>query len=470
MQKVKAQPQFTEGPIFSKIFLFAVPIIFTGLLQQLYNLADSVVVGRFSGDPNALAAVGSTSSFNNLILNLAIGISTGCGVLVAQFYGAKQKKELSRTVHTGISIALLLGILLGAIGLIVARPVLTLMGTKPEIIEQATLYISIIFWGLPATIVYNFGASILRAIGDSKTPLIILSLTGIVNVVLNLYFVIAMNMSVAGVATATIISQYLSAIAVVTVLCLTKNEYRFSFKHICIDKAIFLKMLRIGIPSGIQGSLFSISNMTIQSAINTFPPTAISGNTAGIQIESFVYVVMNSFYQATINIVGQNYGAGKMKRANKVLLYALIQVSTAGLLISLAGITFAKELSALFVDMSEAHAPQIVDAAIIRLRAVLPLYFFCGVMEVLSGYLRGLGNSFIPMVSSLLGACVLRIFWVLVIFPLEAFNSPSGLYLVMPISWIFTCILHTVTIIYTDLSMKKKRPELYTEALKVKNA
>ncbi len=465
MQRAKIQPQFVEGPIFSKIFLFAVPIMLTGLLQHCYNLADNVVVGRFSGDPNALAAVGSTGSFNNLVVNLFIGISTGCGVLAAQYYGAKRAKELSRTVHTGLTAALLLGIFSGVVGLIIARPMLSFMGTNSEVIDQATLYISIIFCGLPASAVYNFGASILRAIGNSKTPLIILSCTGIVNVLLNLYFVIALKMSVAGVATATIVAQYLSAISVVTVLVRTKNDYRFSFKQVCIDRAIFIKMLRIGIPSGIQGSLFSISNMTIQSAINTFPPTTISGNTVGAQVEGFTYVAMNSFYQATITMVGQNYGAGKMKRANRVLLYSLIQVFITGVIVSFIGIAFAGQLSALFVDTTESHAAEIIAAAALRIDVMMTLYVLCGVMEVLSGYLRGLGRSFVPMLSSLTGACVFRVFWVLVVFPLEAFNSPTGLYYVMPLSWALTCTLHAITILYTHITMKKRRPELYTEPL-----
>ncbi len=469
MQKLKAKPQFIEGPIFSRIFLFALPIMLTGLLQHLYALADNVVVGRFSGDPNALAAVGSTGSFNNLVVNLFIGISTGCGVLAAQYFGAKRIKELSRTVHTGLTVALLLGIFACAVGLAVARPMLTFMGTKEVVLDQATLYISIIFLGLPASAVYNFGAAILRAIGNSKTPLIILSCTGIVNVILNLYFVIVLKMSVAGVATATIIAQYLSAISVVVVIMRENEEYRFRFKQICIDKAIFIKMLRIGIPSGIQGSLFSISNMTIQSAVNTFPPTTVSGNTVGSQIEGFIYVAMNSFYHATLTMVGQNYGASKMKRANRILLYSLIQVVVTGIAVSSLCLIFASPLSALFVDTGEAHAIEIITASALRTRVIMRTYFMCGIMEVLSGYLRGLGRSFVPMISSLIGACGLRIIWVMFIFPLAPFNSPTGLYLVMPVSWVLTCLLHTATVLFTNHSLKKDHSELYNAPVYVKS-
>lgn len=461
MQSSKLKPQFIEGPIFSRILLFALPIMMTGLLQHLYALADNVVVGRFSGDPNALAAVGSTGSFNNLVVNLFMGISTGCGVIAAQYYGAKRIKDLSRTVHTGLTSALLLGTFACIVGLIVARPMLTFMGTKEVVLDQATLYISIIFLGLPASAVYNFGAAILRAIGNSKTPLIILSCTGLANVLLNLYFVIVLKMSVAGVATATIIAQYLSAISVVVVLMRESDEYRFRFKQICVDKIIFTKMLCIGIPSGIQGSLFSISNMTIQSAVNTFPPTTVSGNTVGSQIEGFIYVAMNSFYHATLTMVGQNYGAGKMKRADRVLIYSLIQVVVTGIAVSTLCSIFANPLSALFVDTSESHAIEIITASALRTRIIMRTYFLCGIMEVLSGYLRGLGRSFVPMISSLIGACGMRILWVMFIFPLSAFNSPTGLYLVMPVSWTLTCLLHATTIFFTSRSLKKTHSELY---------
>ena len=461
MQRTKIKPQFIEGPIFSRIFMFALPIMMTGLLQHLYALADNVVVGRFSGDPNALAAVGSTGSFNNLVVNLFIGISTGCGVIAAQYFGAKRIKELSKTVHTGLSVALLLGLFACAVGLIIARPMLTFMGTKEVVLNQATLYISIIFLGLPASAVYNFGAAILRAIGNSRTPLVILSCTGIVNVLLNLYFVIVLKMSVAGVATATIIAQYLSAITVVLVLMRENDEYRFRFRQIGIDTAIFIKMLRIGIPSGIQGSLFSISNMTIQSAVNTFPPTTVSGNTVGSQIEGFIYIAMNSFYHATLTMVGQNYGAGKMKRANRVLLYSLIQVVATGIAASVICSVFASPLSSLFVDTSEAHALEIIAASALRTRVIMRTYFMCGIMEVLGGYLRGLGRSFVPMISSLIGACVMRIVWVMFIFPIPAFNSPTGLYWVLPVSWFITCILHASTVLITNRSLKKNHSELY---------
>ncbi len=462
MQKTKKSAEFTEGPIFFRMLIFAVPIMLSGVLQLLYNMADNVVVGQFSGDPNALAAVGSTGALTNMIVNLLMGLSVGSGVVVAQYFGAKQEKEISRTVHTSLTISLIGGIIFGLFGVLSARHLLELMKTNAEVIDSATLYITIIFLGVPASSVFNFGSTILRSVGDSRRPLIILASTGLVNVAFNLFFVIVCHMGVAGVAIATIISQYLSAAAVVAILMRSDECYQFRFKKICIDKEIFGKILRMGIPSGIQGTLFSLSNVMIQSSINTFPPTTISGNTAGSTIDGFTYTVMNSFYHAALTFTGQNYGAGKRKRIYKVLLYALLQVTVIGIGVGFLEICFARELASLFVDQSQPHAAAVIEAAVTRLDFMLRCYFLCGIMEVLTGHLRGLGYSIVPMLSSLFGACVFRIAWIMFVFPLEGFNTPIGLYWSFPLSWLLTCILHLITCIAARKKVKHLTPSPQT--------
>ncbi len=456
MPKNKSGAEFTSGPLFLKIFFFSLPIMASGVLQLLYNMADNVVVGKFSGDPTALAAVGSTGSLTNLLLNLLMGLSVGSGVLVSQYFGAKRPDEISKAVHTSMTVAAIGGVLFCFIGFVAARPLLALMGTKPEVLDGATLYIRIIFCGVPASAIYNYGAAILRSVGDSKRPLMILAITGLVNVLLNLFFVIVCHMSVAGVALATISAQYLSAIAVVVILMRTNDCYKLELKKLSIDKTMFVKILRVGIPSGVQGMMFSISNVLIQSSINTFPTTTVSGNTAGSSIDGFAYTVMNSFYHASLTFTGQNYGAKKTKRIYKVLLYSVIQVTVIGLLTGYLEIAFAEQLAWLFVDKAEPQAQLIVEAAVRRLNLMLRWYFLCGIMEVLTGHLRGLGYSVIPMLSSLFGACVFRILWIVLVFPLEQFNTQIGLYTSFPLSWALTCVLHLIVAVVARVRLTKQ--------------
>ncbi len=438
---------FTEGPLFGRIFLFTIPIMLSGVLQLLYNAADHIVVGRFSDNPNALAAVGSTSSLNNLIVNLLIGLSIGGSILVAQQIGAKRYDDVSKAVHTAITLATVGGILFMGIGLIISKPMLQIMDTNAEILDDATLYIRIICLGIPGISVYNFGAAILRAGGNSKTPLIILSLSGIANVILNMIFVIVFGMDVEGVALATIISQYASAIAVIFVLCRTKECYVFSFKKLGFDGTSLKKILFLGIPSGVQSSLFSLSNMIIQSAVNTFPLESISGNTIGSTIEGFAYTVMNSFSQSTITFIGQNYGAAKPDRMKKILIYSLIQVTTFGLCFSLAEFALVPMLTTFFINPAQGNPELVIEAAILRCSVILVSYFLCGIMDTLAGFIRGIGKAFISMVCSLSGACLLRILWVKLIFPLNP--VPTMLYLCYPITWTVTGVaLATFCIIF----------------------
>ena len=454
---IKAQRKkadFTQGKLFVPILLFALPIMATGLLQLLYNMADQVVVGRFSGDANALAAVGSTSSLTHLVVNFLIGISTGTGVLVAQLFGAKKLDRLSPAVHTSMTFALIGGILVGGFGVLSAEGLLSLMGTKSEVLASATLYIRIIFAGLPGAAVYNFGAAVIRSLGDSRTPLIILSTTGIVNVLLNLVFVILLHMSVAGVALATIIAQYISAVAVVIVLMRADGPQRFSFRKLGMESATLVQVLRVGLPSALQGCLFSFSNVIIQSATNTFPTTTVSAFSLGNTVEGFTYTAMNSFHHAALTVVGQNYGARERGRIKRALLYSLVQVAAVGLIVSGIEIVFAEPLAILFVDTSLAEAPFIVSAAVERMRFMLSTYVLCGLMDVLTGYLRGIGYSLWPMFSCVFGVCAVRVLWVLFVFP--SVPTPMGLLVSFPLSWGLTILLHTVTCIFANRKLKKE--------------
>lgn len=335
MSAARLKKDFTEGPLFFRITLFALPIMLTGLLQIFYGMADHIVVGRYSSDPNALAAVGCTASLTTLIVNFLLGIGGGAGVVIAQCYGARDGGRLSRAVHTSLIFATVGGIAFCGLGLLISRPVLTLMGTKPEILDSATLYFRIICLGIPANAIYNFAAAVLRSTGDSRTPLIILSSTGLINVALNLFFVICCHMTVEGVALATIISQYISALVVVIVLSMKKGEpYRFSFSRLKFDKSIFHAILRYGIPSGIQSSMFNVANVLLASAVNTFPTTTVTANTIAGSVDAITYTTMNSFAQAAMTFVGQNYGALKRERIKKSIIYCVIQVLSVGSLVS----------------------------------------------------------------------------------------------------------------------------------------
>ncbi len=434
MQSIKRAP-LTEGPIFSKMLLFALPIMLTGILQLLYNSADSIIVGRFSGDPNALGAVGSTGSVTGLLINMLMGLAAGTSVLVSQFYGAGNESGVSRAVHTSMTAAVIGGVGVLGLGELIASPLLKLLGTKPDLFASALLYVRIIFLGVPALAVFNFGAAVIRSLGDSRTPLIILSATGLINVVLNLVFVMGAGMSVAGVALATIISQYVSATAIVTVLMRVDGPHRFSLKKIGINSPILKRMLKIAIPSAIQSSLFSISNMILQSSINTLSTDEVSGNAVASTLESFVYTALNSFYTVTLTFVGQNYGAHKPKRTKRAVFYSLIQITLVGITVSSLILLFLEPLSMLFVDPKAENVATVVDACIRRCSVVLIPYVLCGYMETTTGFLRGYGYSLLPMLSSVLCICVMRVFWAKLVFPLPRFNSVEGLFMIYPITW-----------------------------------
>ena len=434
---------------------FVIPIMLTGMLQICYNMADNIVVGRFSGDSLALAAVGSTSALANLIINLLMGIAGGAGVLVSQCYGAKEYDRLSKAVHTSMLFALFGGLFFCLLGFIIAKPALILMGTKPELLSRAYLYLRIICIGIPASAVYNFGAAVLRSVGDSKTPLFILSSTGIVNVILNVIFVMLFGMAIDGVALATIIAQYISAITVVLILFKRKSAvYSLGIEKMKIDKVLLGRMLKLGLPAGFQGSLFSISNIIITGGINTLPTEAISGKTIAVNIEGLVYTAMNSYLHAAMTFTGQNYGAKNAERIKKSIFYAVIQVATIGIIGGQLINLFGRPIASLYIDPTVENSEVVMGYTLQLMTFMLAVYFLCGIMDTISGCLRGLGYSIFPMVVSIFAICVLRTIWVTFVFPHEGFHSLIGIYTIYPISWFVGASLLAITLFFVYKKIK----------------
>ncbi len=414
MAKKSYEMDMCRGPLVGKMLLFAVPLMLSGILQLLFNAADIVVVGRYVGS-QALAAVGSTGSLINLIVNLFIGLSIGTNVLVARHYGAKEYDDVHKTVHTSILASLICGFILIFVGLFLAVPMLEMMGTPDDVIDLASLYLRIYFIGMPVNMLYNFGSAILRAVGDTRRPLYFLIIAGIINVLLNLFFVIVVGIGVAGVALATISSQAISAILVV--VCLMRNEgaIHLSLKMLRIHKKKLLHMIQIGLPAGLQGAIFSISNVLIQSSVNSFGSVAMAGNAAASNIEGFVYIAMNSFYQTSLSFTSQNAGAGNYKRIRKVLGLALLMVTVTGLVLGSGALIFGHQLLGIYsTDES------VISYGLMRMSIICIPYFLCGLMDVTVGSLRGLGYSIMPMIVSLAGACGLRIVWIFTIFQFAA--------------------------------------------------
>ena len=440
----------THGPLLGKLIIFTIPIILSGVLQLLFNAADVIVVGRFAGEAS-LAAVGSTSSLINLMTNLFIGMSVGANVCAAQFYGAEHEDDVKKTLHTSTAFSLICGVILIFIGLIGARPMLELMGSPEDVIGLAALYVRIYFTAMPAIMLYNFLAAILRASGDTKHPLIFLTIAGVVNVLFNLVLVIGLNLGVAGVAIATVTSNYISCGMLMAFLMKQEDDaLRLEFSKIGIDRRILKKIVRIGLPAGIQGTVFSLSNVVIQSAINSFGTAVIAGSSAASSIEGFVYISMNSVSQTAVTFVGQNYGAGDEKRVKQVVFQCLGIVFIVGLVMGNLAHGFAGVLLGIYTDSADAIA-----AGTLRLFWVCCPYFLCGIMDVLTGALRGLGNSTLPMIVSLLGACATRLIWIATYF--QVHHTESVLFFSYPGSWFLTLTVHSIclTVIYKKWVQKK---------------
>lgn len=440
-----------EGALFPKIVSFTVPLILSGILQLLFNAADMIVAGRFVGK-NALAAIGSTSSLINMLVNVFLGLSTGGNVLVARFFGSKRDKDVHETVHTAISLSLISGVLLAVIGIIFAPKLLIMMGTPEEVLPLSSLYIRIYFAGMPMCMLYNFGAAILRAIGDTKRPLIYLTISGAINAICNVIFIVVFHMGVDGVAYATVLSQTLSAIMTLICLMNTEESYKFEFKKLHIYKDKFGQILRLGLPAGFQGAIFSISNVLIQSSVNSFGADAMAGNTAACNLEGFVYVAMNSFHHTCLSFTSQNYGAKKFDRIKKTLITCMICVTVVGLTLGGLSYLFGRNLLAIYAGNNDKDV--VIYYGMKRMAIIMLTYFSCGTMDVCVGAIRGLGYSVMPMIVSLLGACGMRILWIFTIF--KSFHSLQSLYISYPISWTLTTIAHLVCLAIVFDKTKKR--------------
>ncbi len=423
----------TNGPLLGKIVKFAIPLALSGILQLLFNAADMVVAGRFAGS-QALAAVGSTGALIQLIINLFMGLSIGVNVLVARYYGAGQNRDLDDTVHTAILTSLVSGVFLIFLGIALSRPLLELMGTPEDVIDQSVLYMRIYFVGMPVMMLYNFGSAILRAVGDTRRPLYFLTIAGVVNVVLNLIFVIVFKMGVAGVAVATVASQCISAALVLLCLVRSNTVYKVELKRLRIVRRKLLEMTKIGIPAGIQGSMFSISNVLIQSTINSFGSIAMAGSTAAGNIEGFVFVAEDSLTQAALSFTGQNLGAGKHDRINKVLFSCLLLVTLIGVSLGCGAYLLGKPLLSIYT--SDAH---VIEYGLRKMLLLCVPHFTCGLMNVFVGSMRGLGSSLSPMVISVFGVCVLRVVWIYTVF--ARFPTWEVLFASYPVTWVATALI-----------------------------
>ena len=429
-----------EGPLLKNILLYAAPLIATGLLQLLYNAADMIVVARWAGG-TALAAVGSNGPLINLIVNVFVGLSVGASVIISRFYGAGDKRNLHEAVHSAMGLSIISGLITMTIGVLVARPALLLMSTPSDVIDQATLYLRIYFLGMPALMVYNFGSAILRAVGDTKRPLYILFLSGGVNVVLNLILVTVFHWDVAGVATATTASQVVSAVCVVICLMKTEDSYKYEIRKTRIYRDKFTAMLRHGIPAGIQGSIFSLSNIVIQSSVNSFGSAVMSGNSAALNVEGLVYVAMNALHHTCLAFTSQNIGAGKTDRLPKIFRTCMWLVVIVGLVAGWTIYVFGEPILSLYTASSAIESTvtpeEILYYGVRRFSIISTTYFICGMMDVLVGALRGMGSPWMPMIVSIVGVCGVRMLWIFTVFRF-VYHTPESLYVSYTISWIIT--------------------------------
>ena len=423
----------TQGPLWKMIIVYTVPIIMTGLLQLLFMAVDLIIAGRFCGSI-ALAAVGATGALINLIVNLFIGFSIGAGVGVAQGVGARDDAQVSSIVHTAVPTAILSGLGLTVAGIIFAKPLIMMMATPDNVIDQSTAYMRMYFSGMTFMMVFNFGASILRAVGDTSSPLIYLSMAGVLNVLLNLLFVPVCGMGVEGVGLATAISQILAAGLVIRELMRRNDACRFYPRKMRFHRNALRKIIMVGLPAGIQGSLFSVSNVVIQSSVNSFGHIAMTGNAAAANIEGFEYVCMNAFQQTSMNFTGQNAGARKFDRVSSITRLCLVYVSIVGIVLSALIYGFGRPLLGMYIT-DEASA---IECGITRMTYVCLPYFLCGIMDTMTGSLRGLGYSTLPMVTAILGVVVFRVGWILTVFQIDAYHTLVSIYVSYPISWILT--------------------------------
>lgn len=448
MSKNKFEIDMVNGSIMPKMISFALPLMLSGILQLLFNAVDIIVVGRFSGS-QALAAVGSTSSLINMLTNLFIGISLGANVLSARFYAAGKHREMSETVHTAIATAALSGFVMIFVGIFLSRPALELMDTPSDVIDLSTKYMRIYFVGMPFFMLYNFGAAILRAVGDTKRPLIFLVISGVVNAVLNVFLVRVIKMDVDGVAIATVISQMISCVLVLSCLYKTEGVYRLRFKKLKINRKYLGQIFKIGIPAGIQSTLISFSNVLLQSSVNSFGSIAMAGYTAANNIMSFLYMAANAVTQAAMSFTSQNYGAGKPKRMDRVMISSLILEVAICLPLGVLAYVFGDELSGIYTENVD-----VIKYSVEILGLTTVPYFLCGIMDVFPGILRGMGRSTVPMILCLLGTVGMRIIWIYFFFPSN--RTLGYLFVSYLVSWSVTIIMQLVYFIFVRKTVHRE--------------
>ena len=425
-----------NGPLLGKILVFSIPLMLSGILQLLFNAADIIVVGRFAGS-TALAAVGSTASLINLMINVFVGLSVGVNVLAARYYGAQKEKDIQDTVHTAIMMAILSGLFLVVLGESASKPMLTLMGTPDDVLDQAALYLRIYFFGMPVLMIYNFGAALLRAVGDTKRPLIFLIVSGVINAVLNLFLVIAFHLDVAGVGIATVISQLVSCILVLRCLHHTESSYQLHLAKLRIRSVYLKQIFEVGVPAGIQSTVINISNAMLQSSVNSFGSIAMAGYTASNNIFGFLYVSVNSFTQACMSFTSQNYGVKKLKRMDRVLIDCMILSVVVTLILGSSVYIFGPELLHIYSNQAD-----VIKYGMEIFSYTTVTYFLCGLMDLFPGALRGMGYSTVPMILSIIGTVGVRIIWIYGLFP--SHRSLTFLFLSYPVSWIATIIMQVI--------------------------
>ena len=429
-----------NGTIMDKLISFALPLMVSGILQLMFNAVDIIVVGRFSGS-QALAAVGSTTALINVFTNLFIGVSLGANVLAARFYAAGKDKEMSETVHTAITLALVSGVVMAVIGLVFSRWALEIMGTPADVIDQSSLYMRIYFLGMPFFMVYNYGAAILRAVGDTKRPLMFLIVAGVINAVLNMFLVIAFHMGVAGVAIATVISQMISCLLVLRCLYKTDSSYQLRFSRLCMKKFYLAQIFQVGIPAGIQSTVINFSNALLQSSVNSFGSTAMAGYTAANNVLGFLYASVNAVTQACMSFTSQNYGVGKYKRMDRVLLDCGILSFVIAFVLGCGSYIFGGEILKIYTE-----DPEVIRCGVEILSITTVPYFLCGIMDLFPGALRGMGHSGVPMILSIIGTVGTRIVWIFWIFP--EYRSLYTLFISYPASWGITIVMQVICFIF----------------------
>lgn len=443
----KNQIDMTQGPILGNLLKFSIPVICSNFLQLVFNAADVAVVGQFAGDAS-LAAVGSCTSLINLLINLFTGLSIGTNVITARYFGAKDNDKIQKAVHTSIVMSVICGGCITLLGLFLSKYILLRMHTVQEVLPLSARYLRIYFSGITATMLYNFGSALLRAKGDTQRPLYILFSAGLLNLFLNLLFVIGFKLNVAGVAWATVISQTYSAVFVLVLLIRETDAFHFDFRKFALDRESFIEIVKVGLPAGLQSVMFSISNVQIQSSINLFGTALIAGNSAACSLEDFLYQIMNGFTAGTLTFCSQNIGAGNVKRIRKEVVISVLCTAVTGLAAGSLFYIFGRQLLSIYTKN-----PAVIEAGLSRMAVTFLPIFICGIMHCLGNSIRGIGHSVMPVVSIMLGCCVFRVFWIGVIFQLPQFHSPFTIFVSYPLSWIITTLVNMVFFLHYNKSL-----------------